>query len=356
VRNILKFKLDRKFYGVLLHPFIISLIVTVIILQIFPLHISKFLVKVEQGDLGSENTIVVWEDLENDGTSDKILISNVLIGGVNLAIYPEPYPSVVKDCVIPGKMVNQYNNDCFVIGAIGKGKSKEIFVFTKSNDSLFLNRITDFSKRRMIYEQRFISKFRLVKGASDVQIVKPRLEDLDGDQVKELIFGITTGYSIIPRAMFIYDLKKDTLLRSVETGNYLGDFLITDLKGDGEKEIITMGYAPRNILDTVVTFHDSSNWAMVFDHNLRLLSKPAEFLGRTGEHLLILEITDNGVGRTTSEVSEITSTGKGMQIMKQFYDLYFKSTGTRVQSMVTDLYDEAGHASGTKVVVTISIA
>jgi hypothetical protein len=48
------------------------------------------------------------------------------------------------------------------------------------------------------------------------------------------------------------------------------------------KEIVTMGYAPGNILDTTVFYSDSSNWVMVFDHTLQLMFPPVECKGHTG--------------------------------------------------------------------------
>jgi len=71
------------------------------------------------------------------------------------------------------------------------------------------------------------------------------------------------------------------------------------------------------------------------------------------DHLLILEIEDNGVGRTLSQKGEIASTGKGQQIMEHFYDLYHQLTGIRVRSEILDLYNETGEPAGTKVQIFI---
>ena len=76
---------------------------------------------------------------------------------------------------------------------------------------------------------------------------------------------------------------------------------------------------------------------------------------RVEDHKLILEITDNGVGRAASAVAWKTSTGKGMEMMEQFFALYHKITGIKVQSNVSDLTDESGNPIGTRVVVMISL-
>ena len=77
---------------------------------------------------------------------------------------------------------------------------------------------------------------------------------------------------------------------------------------------------------------------------------------RKEDDKLVLEISDNGVGRNVSAKGEKSGTGKGMEIMEQFFDLYHKITGIRVQSTITDLQDETGNPAGTKVVVTIPMS
>jgi len=74
---------------------------------------------------------------------------------------------------------------------------------------------------------------------------------------------------------------------------------------------------------------------------------------KTSGHELILEITDNGMGRDKASRKGSSSTGKGQQIMAEFFELYYKITRIRVHSEITDLYDPEGHASGTRVRVSI---
>lgn len=328
MRNILSVRIVRKAASLLIHPFTLSLIVTLVILRIFPFNIPKYQVKILESRRNAEPVVNVWEDLENDEISDGVFFGHDAIGYavVNIYFYPS---GRVKEWDIPGKLVNQYNNNCFLIGKTFDSNSKEIFVFTKNHDSLFLNRITDLSGHEPAWKQIFICTFRLVNGTSDVRIISPRLEDLDEDTTRELIFGISSGFSIAPRALFIYDFNKDTLSRSMETGNYLRDFLISDINGDRKKEIITMGYAPRNILEPTAGYHDSSNWVMVFDHSLNLVFPPVEFPGRTGtteaivnpvvslsRNLFILWYTPSK-NRQGLQLYQIPATG-GKRFVKEF--------------------------------------
>ncbi len=281
MNKILRNPIIKKALSLLIHPFTLSLIVTLIILAILPLNIPKYQLKIEESTRGSLKGIVVWKDLENDSVSDWVLISQDPIGYAVAAVYLYP-TGRVKEWDIPGKLLLDYNNYFFIVDEAFPGKDKEIFVFTQSHDSIFLNRISDFSLQKPVFKQIFLTKFRLVNGSSDIRIVTPLMVDLDLDGAKELIFGISAGFSIYPRALFTYDLINDTICRSIETGNSLNGFLIADVTGDRKKEIITSGYAPANIVDTIVQYHDSSNWAMVFNNKLQLLLPPSEFEGRTG--------------------------------------------------------------------------
>jgi LytS/YehU family sensor histidine kinase len=74
---------------------------------------------------------------------------------------------------------------------------------------------------------------------------------------------------------------------------------------------------------------------------------------RKEEKSLVIEVADNGIGRKATSGLETSGTGKGMEMMSQFFELYHRITGMKVQSEVTDLKDEAGNPVGTTVVVRI---
>ena len=76
---------------------------------------------------------------------------------------------------------------------------------------------------------------------------------------------------------------------------------------------------------------------------------------RKEDKTLVIEVTDNGIGRQAAEKAEKIGTGKGMAMMSQFFDLYQRITGVKVQSVVTDLEDETGKPAGTKVTIRIQL-
>jgi hypothetical protein len=234
---------SKQFLPVLLHPLTLSVAATVLILLIFPLNIQKYQLKVTASSRNENQLMVFWEDLENDGISDKILMVNYKSEQVGIAVYFHP-SGIVKEWNIPGELVNRYGNDFFAVGEPTGGADKEIFVFTQSHDSIFLNRLFNITGREIERLQTFISTVTVVNGDHDANIVFPRLEDLDNDGTRELVFGINTGFSVVPRALFSCNLSTNTIVRSIETGNSLINFLVADIAGDPDKEIVTMGYAP----------------------------------------------------------------------------------------------------------------
>lgn len=64
-------------------------------------------------------------------------------------------------------------------------------------------------------------------------------------------------------------------------------------------------------------------------------------------------VIDNGIGRAASAATGTGSTGKGMEMMDQFFELYYQITGVKVRLRVDDLKDERGNPAGTKVITQI---
>lgn len=70
-----------------------------------------------------------------------------------------------------------------------------------------------------------------------------------------------------------------------------------------------------------------------------------------------LEITvcDNGIGREKAKQYSLMSTGKGMEIVNKSLKLYLELKNKRINYNITDLYNEAGNAAGTKVEISVPV-
>jgi sensor histidine kinase YesM len=68
---------------------------------------------------------------------------------------------------------------------------------------------------------------------------------------------------------------------------------------------------------------------------------------------ILIEISDNGIGREKAKNQAKQSTGKGLEIMNELYTIYNKYYNEKVSSQINDLYDINGNACGTKVCIRI---
>ena len=69
---------------------------------------------------------------------------------------------------------------------------------------------------------------------------------------------------------------------------------------------------------------------------------------------LILSIEDNGIGREKSE-GQSTSTGKGLRLTREFYDILNQINKKPIRHFIIDLHDETGDSIGTRVEVWVPI-
>ena len=70
---------------------------------------------------------------------------------------------------------------------------------------------------------------------------------------------------------------------------------------------------------------------------------------------LNIVVEDNGVGRQQAGLLNEFSTGKGLRIMNNIYDLYFNLYKVRINQNLEDLVDDEGNGIGTRVALRIPI-
>ncbi|HLP72917.1 MAG TPA: hypothetical protein VK155_08455, partial [Bacteroidales bacterium] len=266
----------KRIFRFFASPVFLSLFPFIIICSFVPFGFRKYLLKPESKINLPENQYVVYEDLDYDGISEEIFAFSVN-NTTALSIYKE------------GRIVDQWNfkgsydfwflHCLFISGDSNNDHKKEIYVFTLYHDTILLHCISDFSKSELSIKNRFISATGNGLKSADPFIIPAEMDDLDGDGIKELIFGISSGFSIFPRNVFAYYISKDSLIKSPESSYFISYILQADFNNDGRKEIIPYGYATSNIGPEKAEFHDHSSFLMVLDQNLKFLFRPIEFKG-----------------------------------------------------------------------------
>ncbi len=274
--------LRGKFLGFFLHPAMLSFVATLLIIALLPTRYPKYLIEEVDREFDNDERINLWTFLDTNRFSDYIAVKQNPVGttGVVVTLYPSEK-----------KQQWNFKGECafhrgmpLLSGDFDQNQQNEIYVFTQSNDSILLNSISDFGHQDPVISGRYIATVRMVNGQSDAFIVPAEMDDLNGDGYRELMFGISTGFSKYPRKMFGYDIKNDTLYQTNDNLYSLINIVQADISGDGKYEYFPFGYASDNIKesDTGFPYHDRSCWLTGFDRQLKPLFQPLEFPGIYG--------------------------------------------------------------------------
>lgn len=74
------------------------------------------------------------------------------------------------------------------------------------------------------------------------------------------------------------------------------------------------------------------------------------------EKCLKIEVEDNGIGRQKAAEINTHSTGKGMKIMKQYFDVFNERNQEKISFEIADLTDENQQPRGTRVTIKIPVS
>lgn len=274
--------LKRKIFGFFLHPAMLSLLATLLIILILPTRYPKYLIEEVDQKFDNDDRLNFWTFLDTNRYSDYISVKQNPVGttGVIVTLYPSEK-----------KLQSNFKGKCsfhrgvpVLFGDFDNNRMNEIYLFTQEKDSIFLHSISHFEHKEPARPGRFITRVRMVNGLADAFIVPAIMDDLNEDGYKELMFGVSTGFSKYPRKMFGYDIKNDTLYQTKDNLSSLTNILQIDISGDGKYEYFPFGYASDNIYDsdTGFSYHDHSCWLMGFERQLNFLFQPVEFPGIFG--------------------------------------------------------------------------
>ena len=266
-----------KLHRLLTNPYVLSVIPSLVIMWFIPVNHNRYLLEEESAEFMNDRTFFFYEDLNGDGYSERIKLEEG----------PNANSMVIYDQT--GRIFNQWNlhghfgfahNHClFIAGDYDGDCQKEVYVFSLSNDSIFLHALKHLHEHDWFIKRRFLAALGESGHGPDAHIVPARMTDMNGDGKKELVFGINTGFSRQPRNVYAYYIDRDSLVVSPESHVQVRAIRTADLTGNGKKELMVTTYASANIRPEQATYHDHSTWLMVLDQNLQFLFPPLEFEG-----------------------------------------------------------------------------
>ncbi len=269
-----------KIKRIILNPLIISAVICFVGYLLLPSVFNKY--DLEQSEqFHQENVLEYRHDIDHDSYSELIRL------GYN---FPEnkdfPFIMITDFDTMSQKAYTHSQNNfearwlaqpglCF--GDYNNNNSDEIYFFTHKNDSLFLYG-HDPDNVEGLFLKRFISNVTFVKNNPDFEIYFGRMSKINNDNFGDIAFTISSGFSMEPRAIYIYDIKNDSLI-STETQDvcFIGKPLISFDKLSGPV-IFSESYAPANQKNGRISpYTDSVSWLMAFDRNLQLLFPPVAY-------------------------------------------------------------------------------
>ncbi|MEE4175998.1 MAG: histidine kinase, partial [Bacteroides sp.] len=269
----------KKLLHLLLNPFVLPILPTIILILFLPFNYDRYLLEVEQTRKMAQDTYEWYDDLTMDGNSERIYMKDNFFHSW-IAIY-DHNETLYNQWNILGSIDFSQKKVLAISGDYDQCGKKELFLFTIKNDSIFLHSIHDLNDPLLTIQDRFITETGAGMDKPDPFILPAEMNDLNGDGKKELIFGLGSGFSRFPRNVFAYYIDQDSLVRSPDSYYNINGILQADITGDGKKEIMLSGQASANVSPSLAKYHDYSNWIMVLDHKLEFLFEPVEIPGST---------------------------------------------------------------------------
>ncbi len=270
----------KRFLSILTKPYLLALVPALLVIIALPDMFKKYKFEPLSHRLYEKGSNIAYADLDSDGNSEFIHINSFQYRNLTYVTVNTPEMITVNEWDFHGKQADARKN--IFTGDYNKDSLLEVYVFTKSNDSLFVGYCEPMKDTILFTRQKFITCYPGNSSNFDAPVKLSGFEDADDDGYDEAYFFISAGFELQPRKMFYWDIRHDSIHSSPLMGAPVQGTQMYDLTGDGKKEILCDCYAPGNYKKGRVPYEDSSCWSMVFTTQLNFLFPPIEYPGRLG--------------------------------------------------------------------------
>ncbi|MBN2275697.1 MAG: histidine kinase [Bacteroidales bacterium] len=264
----------KTFLKILTNPFLIAALLALILAFIFPVKHTKYKVSSGYEIVTEGKKKVFFRDVNHDGIFEMVILyyGNFMPRiGINTAenkIYGE---AGMRGMIKPEDEVAFFD--------INSDSVDEAFTITRRGDSVFLAVVTLNLNSNIRVNTKYLFTIGEINGQPDwTTVSKFHFHDINNDGYTDVIFSYSALYSLQPRSIIAYDLKRDSILLSPLSGVKCDIFEITDINHDGFSEILLQTGTAENYKDTnAIPFHDHTPWLMALDHNLKFFTPPRPF-------------------------------------------------------------------------------
>jgi len=263
-----RFPKIQNLINFLANPSILAILITVAIIPFLPDY-SKYKVKlIDSGGKPPDNTYL-YEDLNNDGKSERIIILNNPKSVVATIIYEDS--KIIDQWNYTGEYTPMIHH---FFGDYDNNGLKEMYVFTCKNDSLFLW-ITEVFSGKEILTERFIIKHFRYEDNIDIFIPDIQLIRGNNENKMDLFFVTNSGFSYRSRKLFIYSIEKDSLISTLESASCFDIPFLFNIDNDQRMEFFGRIPAYANS-PSDFPYTDSFAWIIAYDHDLSFLFEPIQ--------------------------------------------------------------------------------
>lgn len=284
----------------LLSNYVLAIVFATVLYFFYPISKYDWLIRTSNSN-GKD--VVMYLNASDDEKSEYVSISdnNNTFGSVSLYSTDDLLLNLTNlplNIFIDGK-------GKLLIDDIDNNNQDELVFLGEKSDSLFLITLEykNHSDYQPIFNFYFLDLIKKFQGNYQLE-TKIAIEDVDADGQKEIIVSVSSGFSILPRRVYLVNPFQNKILKSPISGAVIKDFTIVDDQNDGFKEIILNTQAYCNIdeekfddtsaidgthdslmfaeKENLLKYNDCSAWIMVLDHHLEFLFDPIEIEGWTG--------------------------------------------------------------------------
>ncbi len=270
------------------HPLFISFVIWIIIVISLPPLFSKYRIKTISSEYIPEKTSYLYSDLDSDGNSEKISFDFTDAAQTKIIISRDEKVSDQfnirhQPANLNSVYIGNYNNDKF----------RECFIFTVSEDSIFLNIIDPLGLQKIILPDRFIDfRVKTIKSFDKPEIVPVNIIH-NGSQYGDLVFFITSGFGKKPRSVYRYIIEKDSLVKSTESSVAINGCTIIVPDVNNTPEFVLNVSATGNY-DETAPFSDQFTWLMILNRDLQFIFDPVK-LSKYPSRAVVLPARSDGV-------------------------------------------------------------
>lgn len=301
---------------ILYHPAFISLILWLVFIFSIPLSFSRYHIKTISHENVGPCLYIMFSDLDSDGTSEKITFDLCDQAQTKIMVYHgdkviDQYNVAYQPSNIQSVYFDDYNGD----------SQKEIYVFTINDSTIFLSVLDPVGLGKALANNRVIDQWDKASQSIDKPNFTPVGMVTDpGSLKKDLVFLVSTGFSIQPRNLYRYNIDLDSLVKSPESYATIDQCLMVNQPGNLSGNLFLLSVQSTGNTDSTVAFSDIFSWLMVLDTDLEFTFTPIK------------------VGNYPSKLVTIPFTYLGKSVYLVFYD-YF---GSDIGRSMFYIYDETG--------------